>query len=118
MSDAVREVIITADDEGWLIDFTRSLVRDRLVACGQHITPVRSIYLWHGAVEENLETRVALHTRASLVPVIVERTRAEHPYDVPCILALPVEQANPDYLAWVVSSTANPSSGRLATPPE
>ena len=108
MPDAVCEVVITADDEGWLIDFTRSLVRDRLVACGQHITPVRSIYLWQGAVEENLETRVALHTRASLVPAILERTRAEHPYDVPCILALPVEQANPDYLAWVLSSTRTP----------
>ena len=108
MSDAVCEVVITADDEGWLIDFTRSLVRDRLVACGQHITPVRSIYLWQGAVEENLETRVALHTRRSLVPVIIERTRAEHPYDVPCVLALPIELANPDYRDWVVSSTRAP----------
>jgi periplasmic divalent cation tolerance protein len=105
MADEVCEVVITADDEGWLIDFTRSLVRDRLVACGQHITPIRSVYLWRGAFEENLETRVALHTRDSLVPAVIERTRAEHPYDVPCVLALPVSDANPDYLAWVLDST-------------
>jgi periplasmic divalent cation tolerance protein len=109
MDEAICEVVITADDEGWLHDFTRALIRDRLVACGQHITPIRSIYLWQGAIEESRETRVALHTRASLVPAVVERTRAEHPYDVPCVLALPVSQVNPDYSAWIVTSTRDPN---------
>ncbi len=49
MTDAICEVVITADDEDWLLELTRALVRDRLVACGQHITPVRSIYRWQGA---------------------------------------------------------------------
>ena len=105
MSGSVCEVIITADDEDWLLDFTRALVRDRLVACGQHLTPVRSIYSWQGRIEESVETRVALHTRADLVPAVIERTRTEHPYDVPCVLALPVQQANPDYVAWIVAAT-------------
>ena len=48
VSDAICEVVITADDEGWLLEFTRALVRDRLVACGQHVTPVRSIYALAG----------------------------------------------------------------------
>ncbi len=108
MTEAICEVIVTADDEGWLIDFTRALVRDRLVACGQHITPIRSIYRWQGAVEENREIRVALHTRASLVSAVLERTRAEHPYDVPCVLALAVADGNPDYVAWVIDSTRVP----------
>jgi periplasmic divalent cation tolerance protein len=105
MNDAICEVVVTADDEGWLLDFTRALVRDRLVACGQHLLPVRSIYRWQGAIEESVEVRVALHTRVSLVPAVIERARAEHPYDVPCVIALPVEQANPDYLAWVIEAT-------------
>ena len=105
MTDAMCEVVVTADDEGWLLELTRALVRDRLVACGQHLTPVRSVYRWQGEIEESLETRVALHTRSSLVPAVIERVRADHPYDVPCVLALPVEQANPDYLAWVLEST-------------
>jgi periplasmic divalent cation tolerance protein len=109
MTEAICEVVITADDEGWLLEFTRALVRDRLVACGQHVTPVRSIYRWQGAIEESVETRVALHTRASLVPAVLERTRAEHPYDVPCVLALPVDQVDPDYRAWVITSTRDPN---------
>lgn len=105
MNDAICEVVVTADDEGWLQDLTRALVRDRLVACGQHLTPVKSVYRWQGVIEESVETRVALHTRTSLVPAVIERVRADHPYDVPCVIALPVEHANPDYLAWVFEST-------------
>jgi periplasmic divalent cation tolerance protein len=105
VNEAICEVVVTADDEGWLVDFTRALVRDRLVACGQHLTPVRSVYRWQGAIEESVETRVALHTRTSLVPAVIERTRTEHPYDVPCVIALPVAQADPAYRAWVLEST-------------
>ena len=105
MTDAICEVVVTADDEGWLLELTRAMVRDRLVACGQHLTPVRSVYRWQGEIEESVETRVALHTRSSLVPAVIERVRVDHPYDVPCVIALPVEQAHPDYLAWVLEST-------------
>ena len=105
MDDALCEVVVTADDESWLLGFTRALIRDRLVACGQHLTPVRSIYRWQGAVEESVETRVALHTRTSLAPAVIERARAEHPYDVPCVLVLPVALVDPDYRAWVLEST-------------
>jgi periplasmic divalent cation tolerance protein len=105
VTDAICEVVVTADDEGWLLELTRALVRDRLVACGQHLTPVRSVYRWQGEIEESLETRVALHTRSSLAPAVIDRVRADHPYDVPCVIALPVERANPDYLAWVLEAT-------------
>jgi CutA1 divalent ion tolerance protein len=61
MTDQICEVIVTADNPEWLLDFTRSLVRDRLAACGQHVLSIRSIYRWHGAIEDEGEVRVALH---------------------------------------------------------
>ena len=109
MTEPICEVIITADDEDWLINFTRTLVQDRLAACGQHVVPIRSIYRWGGSVQDDREIRVALHTRASLVPAIIDGTRRNHPYEVPCVLALPVVTGNPDYLAWVVQETSEPS---------
>lgn len=105
MTEPIREVIITADDLDWLINFTRSLVEDRLAACGQHFAPIRSIYRWEGSTHDDHEVRVALHTRASLVPAIIDRVRREHSYEVPCVLALPVEMGNPDYLTWVIQET-------------
>lgn len=37
------EIVITAESAGWLASFTRSLVEDRLAACGHNISPVRAI---------------------------------------------------------------------------
>ncbi|MGK5679662.1 divalent-cation tolerance protein CutA [Actinoplanes sp. URMC 104] len=101
----VVEVVITAADPSWLAEFTRRLVDDRLAACGQQVAAIRSIYRWDGAVHDDPEARVALHTRADLVDRIVERANAEHPYDVPCVLALPVLAGNPAYLDWVRRET-------------
>jgi periplasmic divalent cation tolerance protein len=67
--------------------------------------PIRSIYRWEGAVHDEVEARVALHTRVSLVERIVARADAEHPYEVPCVLALPVAGGNPAYLEWVRAMT-------------
>lgn len=102
----VCEVVITAADPEWLADFTRRLISDRLAACGHQTAAIRSIYRWEGAVHDEGEARVALHTRAALVPQIVARADAEHPYDVPCVIALPVIAGNPAYLDWVVTETS------------
>lgn len=105
MIEPVYEVVITADDEEWLTAFARSLVEDRIAACAQIFSPIRSIYRWGGEVQDDREVRVALHTREALVPTIVERTKGEHPYEVPCVLALPIRDGNPDYLAWLIAAT-------------
>jgi periplasmic divalent cation tolerance protein len=109
MTDQICEVIITADNPEWLLDFTRSLVRDRLAACGQHVMSIRSIYRWQGAIEDEGEIRVALHTRLSLVPAIIERTNSEHSYDVPAVIALPIVAGNPAYIDWVLAETIDPA---------
>jgi periplasmic divalent cation tolerance protein len=105
MNSEICEVVITADDADWLAEFTRTLVSERLVACGHNIVPIRSIYRWEGKVEDATEARVGLHTRLSLVPQIVERANADHPYDVPCVIALPVQAGNPAYIQWVLDET-------------
>ena len=105
MNEDCCEIIITAEDADWLADYTRRLVEDRLVACGHNIAPIRSIYRWDGAIQDDREARVALHTRMSLVPIIIERTNTEHPADVPCVIALPIVHGNPGYLDWLREST-------------
>jgi periplasmic divalent cation tolerance protein len=101
------EVVVTADDADWLAGFTRTLVEERLAACG-HVSPIRSVYRWDGAVHDGPEARVGLHTRRSLVPAIVARTGELHPYDVPCVIALPLVGGSPDYLRWLAAETRGP----------
>ncbi|MCW2635284.1 MAG: CutA1 divalent ion tolerance protein [Blastococcus sp.] len=105
MDDECCEVVITARDADWLAGFTRTLVEERLVACGHLLNPIRSVYRWAGEVHDEAEARVALHTRRSLVAGIVARTDELHAYDVPCVLALPVVGGNPDYLRWILDQT-------------
>jgi periplasmic divalent cation tolerance protein len=99
------EVVVTAEDADWLTRFTRALVEERWVACGHVVPAMRAVYRWAGAVHDDAQARVGLHTRASLVPAIVERARREHPDEVPCVIALPLTGGHPDYLAWVVAET-------------
>ncbi len=108
MTDQICELVITADSEDWLLGFTRSLVSERLVACGQHVTRIRSIYRWNDEIHHDDESRVALHTRLRLVPAIMDRVGREHPYDVPCVIALPIAMANREYLDWVLAETKDP----------
>jgi periplasmic divalent cation tolerance protein len=99
------EVVITAESAEWLADFTRSLVEDRLVACGHNIAVIRAIYRWEGKVYDEPQARVGLHTRASLVPEIVARADRDHADDVPCVIALPVNAGHPAYLKWIYDAT-------------
>ncbi len=105
MEDEFCEVVVTAGDAEWLAGFTRTLVAERLAACGQITPAIRSVYRWQSAVHDETEARVALHTRRSLVPAIVERTNQLHPYDVPCVIALPLTGGNPAYLEWLAAET-------------
>ncbi|GAA5000765.1 divalent cation tolerance protein CutA [Actinopolymorpha pittospori] len=56
--------------------------------------PIRSIYRWASQAHDQSETRIALHTRADLVPAITERARQAHPYEVPCVIAVPIANEN------------------------
>ena len=105
MDEEFCEVVVTADDADWLAGFTRTLVEERLAACGHNLAPIRSIYRWEGAVHDEAEARVALHTRRSLVPAIVRRADELHPYDVPCVIASPLVSGNPAYLGWIAAET-------------
>ena len=105
--DDICEVIITAPDADWLAQFTTVLVAERLAACGHNITPIRSIYRWQGEIHDVTEARVALHTRTSLIDRIVAKTNQDHPYDVPCVIAIPVLTGNRAYLQWVIDETSD-----------
>jgi periplasmic divalent cation tolerance protein len=104
-ADEVCEVVITASDPDWLVEFTRKLVLDRLCASGHNFQPIRTIYRWQGQVFDKTDPRVALRTRRSLVPQIVERTKREHPYEVPSVVAVPIIDGGHDYLRWIVEET-------------
>jgi periplasmic divalent cation tolerance protein len=105
--DEVCELVITAPDADWLIDFSRRLVADRLAASVHNLATIRSIYRWQDELYDRQETRAAVHTRTALVPRIIERLDAEHPYEVPGVFALPIVATSPAYRAWMLDQTTS-----------
>jgi periplasmic divalent cation tolerance protein len=105
--DEVCEVIITAPSADWLAAFTRRLVTGRLAAAGHLTGEIRSIYRWRGQIHDAQEWRLALHTRRSLLPAIIECTNREHPYEVPCVAAMTFV-GSPAYAQWVLDETDAP----------
>jgi periplasmic divalent cation tolerance protein len=105
------EVVVTARDAGRLAAFTRSLVEDGLVACGQTVAPVQVLSVKDGDVRDETRARVALHTRHTLVSDVVARVERDDGDDVPSVVAMRLIDGSTDYLQWIVHQTAGAQHG-------
>ena len=84
----------------------RSLVEDRLVACGTLLADATSIYRWEGSLKEESEVVVLLKTDSSQWEALSAAVERRHPYTVPELLALPVTSGLARYLSWVTGEVA------------
>lgn len=83
----------------------RALVEERLAACVNVVEGVTSIYRWEGAIREDPEVVLFAKTRRELVERLTQRVRELHSYDVPCVVALPLQGGNPAFLEWIAAET-------------
>jgi len=86
-------------------ELARAVVAARLAACVNIVGEVRSIYTWKGEVCDDAESLLVIKTRASLFEALREKVVDLHPYDVPEVIALPIDKGHPEYLAWIEEST-------------
>ena len=75
-----------------------------MAACVTVQGPVRSVYRWQGAIEEEPEQLVLIKTTRARVAALRERVVELHPYDVPELIVVPVIDGNAAYLRWVAES--------------
>ena len=81
------------------------LVEKQLAACVNILAPCRSVYRWQGAVRHEEEHPMLIKTTAERYPALEEALRSEHPYELPEIIAVPIERGLPAYLQWVAAET-------------
>jgi periplasmic divalent cation tolerance protein len=81
------------------------LVEKRLAACVNILAPCRSVYRWKGAVQHDEEHPMLIKTSAERYAALEQALRAGHPYELPEIIAVPVERGLAAYLDWVDAET-------------
>jgi periplasmic divalent cation tolerance protein len=103
-------VLSTAASEEQALQIARALVGERLAACVNIVAPIRSIYRWRDAIEDDRECMLVIKTRAGLVMRVEGRVKELHSYEVPEVIALPISAGSRAYLRWLLDST---SAGRV-----
>jgi periplasmic divalent cation tolerance protein len=98
-------IFVTAGSEDQAVAISRALVNERLAACVNIVGPIRSIYRWRDAVQDDREYLLIVKTRAALYRKVERRVRELHTYEVPEVLALCAERGSPPYVQWLLEST-------------
>jgi len=97
-------VLVTAPSAEEAARIARTLVEEKLAACGNVVPGVRSIYRWQGKVCDEQEALLVLKLPAKRFPELRDRVVALHPYEVPEVIALRIEDGSEKYVDWIVQS--------------
>lgn len=100
-------ILVTVDTQEVAQEIAGALVSDRLAAC-VNLYPIHSVYTWEGKVEQAAEWQLVIKTDLALFTKIADLLDMLHPYEVPEMLALPIQQGSAPYLAWMADSTRSP----------
>ena len=107
MNDAPLLVFSTVPDRDTGERIATALVRERLAACVNILPAVTSIYHWQGEVQQETELLLLIKTRTSRYPSLEERLTALHPYELPELIAVPIEAGLTGYLQWIQDNTGS-----------
>lgn len=94
-------VFVTASNREEAVKIVRTLLEERLIACGNIVDSVSSLFWWKGEIEEEKEVLVIMKSHERLFKKLSKRVTELHSYDVPEILALPIVDGSSSYLEWL-----------------
>lgn len=94
-------IYVTTSNGEEAINIGETIVKERLAACSNIISEMKSIYWWEGNLEKDNESILILKTMEENINKIISRIKEIHSYDNPCIIALPVLNVSDSYLKWL-----------------
>ncbi|WP_228036693.1 divalent-cation tolerance protein CutA [Dolichospermum flos-aquae] len=98
-------VYITCKDRVEALNIGKAVVEARLAACANIIDGMDSIYWWNDELQVEKEAILIMKSRGDLLEELTKKVKSKHSYEVPCVVALPIEQGNQDYLNWLIAET-------------
>jgi periplasmic divalent cation tolerance protein len=105
MGDFIQ-VTTTASTKEEAAKIAKALLEGRLAACVQILGPIESRYWWNGKIEQSTEWLCLIKTNRGKYSAVEAAIRANHSYEVPEIVACPIELGSEPYLDWLRSETA------------
>jgi periplasmic divalent cation tolerance protein len=93
-------VWVSAGSEAEAIAIAQALVQEKLAACVS-ITPMTSVYSWQSQLCQTQEWQLLIKTKRTCFEVLKQRVTQLHSYEVPEIIATPIEAGSQDYLNWI-----------------
>lgn len=99
-------VLVTAPDLKTARSLAKSALRAGLIACASLVPTIESHYWWNGKIESGAETLLLLKTTRAKLAALEKLVLAEHPYDTPEFLVLPLSAGTKKYLAWLGKNVA------------
>jgi len=110
MSEKVLILLCAMPDAATAARIAELAIGRRLAACVNIQAPSRSVYRWQGKVERTDEVNAVFKTTARRYPELEALICAEHPYELPEILAFEPHSGLEAYLGWVVAETQDDNS--------
>jgi periplasmic divalent cation tolerance protein len=107
MAEKILLALSTFPDVETARRISNELVTERFAACANILPAVESVYRWKDKIETGNETLVFFKLSEDRQGAFQKMLRCLHPYEVPEIIFLPVENGLPDYLRWVAESCAS-----------
>ena len=103
-----RIVLCTVPDRDTATDIAEALVIERLAACVNIIPAVQSVYRWQDAIEHDEELLLLIKTSDAVWSQLQERLLALHPYELPEIISVPIQDGHSNYLNWTINNLKTP----------
>ena len=110
MSENILLVLTNLPDRDSAEQMADVLIENRAAACVNILAECRSVYRWQGKIETASETPLLIKTTRTAYPRVEATIRAHHPYELPEIIAVPIEAGFSSYVKWVAQETQVPEN--------
>ncbi|MBF0471381.1 MAG: divalent-cation tolerance protein CutA [Gammaproteobacteria bacterium] len=101
--------ITTCPNEEVAENIAADLLSSRLIACATLLPGATSLYRWQGAIHKDREIVLLLKSRRDNFQEIASYITKNHPYELPELIALPIEEGLSAYLKWLDHELTSPT---------
>ena len=109
MADFIQ-VVTTVDSEEAAEQLARGITGARLAACVQIVGPIRSLYWWHGQLEDAREWQLVVKTTSARLPDLEAHIKDNHSYETPEVTGIEILWGSREYLDWINEETGTDAS--------